>query len=174
MSDGTASAGDRKPRFSLPTFDPESRPPPELTSRRLIYLDTNAWIELAEKKRDFAERCAGAVEDGIVLFPLSYPTISELIEQPVAAQRRAVAELMDRLSGGVTFRPFETVRLLEADRAFRVLVGQAASTPEPARVLSWIVEYVGTASVTFDASWSEDKARECGCRGIVNGQIGAS
>lgn len=160
MPDENADSDERKTTFSLPAFDEVSCPSSALTERRLVYLDTNAWIELAEKKQDLAALCLREVENGDVLFPLSYPTISELIEQPVVEQRRKVAELMDRLSGGVSFRPFESIRLLETDRAFQVLLGQAASAPEASRVLTWIVEYVGTASVTFDRNWDAAKARE--------------
>jgi predicted nucleic acid-binding protein len=160
MPDASTETDKGGATFSLPAFDEASRPSSALTARRLVYLDTNAWIELAEKKKDLAAACLREVENGTALFPLSYPTISELIEQPVVEQRRKVAELMDRLSAGVSFRPFPTIRLLEMDRAFRVLLGQPASAPEPSVVLSWIIEYVGTASVTFDPSWNAGKARE--------------
>jgi hypothetical protein len=159
MQDDSAEPDDKTGTFAISAFDAGSRPSSALTERRLVYLDTNAWVELAEKEPELAERCAREVEKGTALFPLSYPTISELIEQPIVEHRRDVADLMDRLSGGVTFRPFETIRLLEADRAFQVLLGQAASAPAPSLVLSWIIEYLGTAKITFDASWDADKAQ---------------
>lgn len=146
--------------FSLPAFDEDSRPPLDLVSRRLVYLDSNAWIELADHKQDAAAaECVRAVEKGELLFPLSYPIISEVIEQPNIDQRRTTAALMDRLSMGVTFRPVRTIQLLEAERAFAILLGQTAVPPEPGLILSWAIEFVGTANVTFDATWDEAKAK---------------
>lgn len=144
--------------FSLQVFDSETRPPEALISRKLVYLDSVAWIELAERSTDLAASCAAAVANGHVLFPLSHPAISELIEQPDRSQREVVADLMDRLSLGVSFRPGAAVELLEADAAFAVLLGISAKAPNPSRVLSWIGEYVGTAHVEFPNQWSKEDA----------------
>jgi hypothetical protein len=144
--------------YTLPVFEPHTRPGAALTGRRIVYLDSSAWIGLIERQPELAELCARAAEQGTVLFPLSHPTISELIEQPLKGPRMLIAEWMDRLSCGVSLRPAESIRLMEADRAFLLLLGQPAVSPERSSVLSWIGEYLGTMQVNFHASWSRADA----------------
>lgn len=70
-----------------------------------IYLDTNAWSDLAERRSDAAIRVYDAVrvahQASSTVFPLSYASITELIKREVNDDSVRQAELMDVLSRGV-------------------------------------------------------------------------
>ena len=55
--------------------------------RKVIYLDTNAWSDLAEAKTDdarFARALAlKAVEARLAIFPVAFSTITELLRRDV-------------------------------------------------------------------------------------------
>jgi hypothetical protein len=138
-----------KPGFELTVFGADDRPTSLVAGRRIVYLDSAGWIDIAEKNARVAASCVCAVEAGTALFPVSYAAISELMEQPNASQAQAIADLMDRLSLGVTFRPNSTIQLIEADWALFALLGGPDTAPDRTAVVSWLPDYLGTLTYRF-------------------------
>jgi len=100
-----------------PIADPKRVYAERVVGKRTIYLDTNAWSDLSEGRsavaqttRDLALR---AHMRGLAIFPLSYPTITELLKRQENADSRHQIDLMDTLSSGVTLRGGAHVRDLE-------------------------------------------------------------
>lgn len=121
-----------------------------LEGRRCVYLDSNAWIHLTEREPAALEACLQAVAAGVALFPLSDASISEVIDQPRADQRLAVAKRMDELSLGVTYRAIEVVEASEAACAFDVFLGETAVPIVPRSTLfTWVGEYLGNMTLSY-------------------------
>jgi hypothetical protein len=108
------------------------RPPPPT---RLVYLDLNHWIGLAQAStnhrtgaayRDVLEACVAARSSGSVLFPLSLTHYIEVSNITDPAQRRALADVMERLSGFATLLPRDIIMKLELDAALTTRVGPAS------------------------------------------------
>jgi hypothetical protein len=81
-----------------------------LSTKKLIYLDTNYWITLHEaaQKTDseaiefrLLRALRNGVATGLILCPISANTFIELMKQTDARSRYAVASLIDELSQGV-------------------------------------------------------------------------
>ena len=161
-SDGTDVPFDG-PSISVRVFGPSDLPGPHLTGRHVIYLDSSVWIELAERAGDARERCIAAVAAGKVLFPLSYAAITELFDQPSPGPRLRVAELMDALSLGVTFRPLQTLHMMEADQTVQSLLTGTPRSFEREPALTWVGEYLGSAMLNFPVHpiWTEEAIAKC-------------
>lgn len=129
--------------------------------RKVIYLDTNAWSDLAEVKTDdarFARDLAlKAVEARLAIFPVSFSTITELLRRDVNPDSIAQAELMDTLSDGVAFRGNPHVRDLEILAAYDfMLTGQSAAPT--ARMFTITVCYNSDGTIVFPDGWTEEGA----------------
>ena len=124
-------------------------------NKRLIYLDSNIWIGLTEDKnfKNVVGQCRQAVHSGKVLFPVSNPAVTEVLDQPNPAQRLHVAALMDELSQGICYLPSETIYSLEADLALGILLGQVVTAVDRELTLSWVGEYLGPQSLEFDSEF---------------------
>lgn len=77
-----------------------------LNGREIIYLDSNAWIDLADEKTQTAkilkELLLILVKDHKIFCPLNFPTLSELYNQSYTSMLR-VGELMNSLSLNFSF-----------------------------------------------------------------------
>jgi hypothetical protein len=145
----------------LPVFTNEDRKLIDFAAnRRLIYLDFNVWINIAEKLKHVAAECRRAVSLGKVLFPVSNATVSEVIEQLNSAQRARLATLMDDLCRGICFKPSDDIYKAEATSAFAVILGQPVIKVSRERTLTWIVECFGQMAISFPSSWSEASAKQ--------------
>lgn len=126
-------------------------------NKRLIYLDSNIWISLAEDEgsQTVARQCQQAVQTGKVLFPTSNPAVSEVFEQPNRGQRLKVAELMDELGKGLCFFQTDVIHALEAGRAGDSLLNRAITPVGRDKTLSWVGEYLGPEILEFDSEWDQ-------------------
>jgi hypothetical protein len=123
--------------------------------RRVVYLDTNFWIQMTEVKRPAAAECLAAcrasVQSGAVIFPLSFASITELVEQPPAAPREAQARLMDELSTGISFRASNAIHKVEAQAAYEFFTAGTKQPPDKSLAFTCVNEYIGDAVLTFPA-----------------------
>ncbi len=105
-----------------------------IEGRRLIYLDTNHWINLRHvilASRLVQKEYVGSLallmdlaRKGHVLCPISYPLFLELMKQTDLRTRTATAELMEGLSGGVCLQPpFELQKLELRQQLMKGLLG---------------------------------------------------
>jgi len=123
-----------------------------LAGRKLIYLDTNHWINLRHvllshrlAMPEYA--CILALlndlaTSGQVVCPISFPLFLELMKQTDVETRTVTADLMDGLSGGVCFQPPEELEKLE----LRQQMMQGVLGSEAPDLNEWIwtkVGYVG-------------------------------
>lgn len=131
--------------------------------RRLIYLDNNVWIDLAEAKTADAIEALRlarvARQSGRAAFPVSYPAVTELLRQPVTATSRLQAELMDELSEGLTIRAERHVVDLEVLRAYEYLM-QGEWRDRHEQMFTTVVSYLADGSIEFPDGWSEHDAHE--------------
>ena len=129
-------------------------------NKRLVYLDSNIWIGLAEDEnsQNVVGQCRRAVHTGKILFPVSNPAVSEVFDQPNPTQRSQVATLMDELSQGICYLPTDTIYTLEADLAFGILLGQVVTAVDREQTLSWVGEYLGPQSLEFDSEFNQTDA----------------
>ncbi len=129
-------------------------------SKSLVYLDSCIWIELAERCQNLSQKCHSLVQSGHALFPISFSAVTEAIEQPTAAKRARVADLMDDLSGGLCFRPSKTIHDMEANLALPVVLGASEIIFPRAEILTWTAEFASKMTVQFPPSWkSADAAK---------------
>jgi len=128
--------------------------------KRLVYLDSNIWIDLAERDLAVAEQCRMAVRTGKVLFPVSTPAVTEVFDQPDTVQRSHVAALMDELCGGVSFRPTSFIHALEAELALTVLLGGDVTGISRDKILCWIAECFAKMNINIPPSWDQTKAEK--------------
>ena len=132
------------------TVDPRIIYAERVKGRHAIYLDTNAWSDLSERRTDAATRAhaaaARAHADGATVFPLSYATITELIKRDINADSLAQADLMDVLSRGVTLRGDPHVRDLEVLCAFEFMT-QGTSTTPTAEMFTVIACYISDREI---------------------------
>jgi hypothetical protein len=126
--------------------------------KRLVYLDHNIWIDLAERNLAIAEQCRMAVRTGTVLFPVSTPAVTEVLEQTDSTQRCHVAALMDDLSVGVSFRPTSFIHVLEAGLPLTALLGGAVTGVSRDKLLCWVAECFARMKLEFPPSWNGTKA----------------
>jgi hypothetical protein len=134
-----------------------------IKGRRLIYFDNNVWIDLAEAKTDDAAESLRlarvAREAGLVVFPVSYPAVIELLRQPVTPTSRLQAELMDELSEGLTIRAERHVVDLEVLRAYEYLI-QGEGRDRHDQMFTTVISYLADGSIEFPDGWSDDDAHE--------------
>lgn len=139
-------------------------------ARRVVYLDTNIWVCLTDARTQLSKECLPlcreAVQSGAVIFPLSYASISELLDQPPDAPREIQAALMDELSLGITFRDAHLIEKEEYQIAFQLAKIISLST-----ALFYLLTDV-TQPVIFAAhqklnGWLSDRAS-------ISGQNGSS
>lgn len=179
MSTPAGSCTDTLPAFSIRQFNPEKIYAEHVDGRRVIYLDNNIWIDLRDGKTDEARACRAAcqraVDEGRVIFPLSYGAVSEVMHNPSKDARERQADLMDALSLGVTFRAPHVVYALEGEAAYRYFY-RNDTTPAVSRsqVFTLIPDHIGDGRLEFPAGWKPDAVakflgfmqREAGWRSV--------
>jgi succinate dehydrogenase flavin-adding protein (antitoxin of CptAB toxin-antitoxin module) len=105
-----------------------------------------------------AQRCLNAVQTEKVLFPVSFSSVTEVIEQPTATKRAHVATLMDDLSKGLCFRSSKELHEMEANLALPIILGASEIAIERQEILTWIVEFAARITVQFPPSWKQADA----------------
>jgi hypothetical protein len=128
-----------------------------------IYLDTNVWSDLSEEATDDARVARQLLLDahwrGAVVCPLAFPTITELLKRAINADSMRQGDLMDVLSGGVTFRGPAHIREVETRAACDfMLSGQATSLV--AQVFTITGCYESDKRVAFPDGWTDTEADE--------------
>lgn len=117
-------------RFSV---DPKIIYAERIKGRRSIYLDTNAWSDLSERRTDTACRAYDAAAKAVLadttVFPLAYATIIELLKRDVNDDSSHQADVMDVLSRGVTLRGYPHVRDLEVLGAYQFMTEGTSVLP---------------------------------------------
>lgn len=88
-----------------------------LSTKKWIYLDTNAWKCMADYRQRkpnltpamaaFGRALEQAAQGGAFVFPIGLPTFFELDSMTRPATRRTVTELVDELSQGICIAPFQ-------------------------------------------------------------------
>ncbi|MCE7890789.1 MAG: hypothetical protein DYH12_14025 [Sorangiineae bacterium PRO1] len=164
MSTPAGAATDTLPAFSVRQFDPKKIYAEHVDGRRVIYLDSNIWIDLRDAKTDEAracrEACGLAVDEGRAIFPLSYGSISEVMHNPSKEARERQADLMDALSLGVTFRAPHVVHALEGEAAYRYFYRNDSTPVSRSEVFTLVPDHVGDGRLEFPAGWkATDVAR---------------
>jgi hypothetical protein len=146
-------------QHSRAVFNDEDRSAIRLAAcKPLVYLDSCIWIDIAERLEPLSQRCRSLVRAGEVLFPVSFPAVQEVLEQPTAQRRSRVAALMDELSKGICFRPSDTVHQLEAKLALPVISGATQIGFKREEILTWIVEFAAKMELQFSPRWNQADA----------------
>lgn len=133
-----------------------------LSSRRLLFLDTNIWIDLADQATTEAKECLQglreAVAAGRLLCPLNAALIWELYKEHHASAL-AVAAVMDDLSLSTTFASTDEVRTTEARHCLEGLLTSKVITPPRRDVLVPLISYLSSHSyyLEFNGSWSSQR-----------------
>lgn len=127
--------------------------------RRVIYLDTNVLVRLADARTELTKECLAlcreAVRSGAAIFPLSYASISELLHQPPDAPRETQADLMDELSLGVSFRSTHVIEEEETRAAFCFFANEDYQPVPRTALFTYIVDYIGDGVITFPEGLTE-------------------
>ncbi len=135
-----------------------------IEGRTLIYLDTNHWINLRHilldcrhARKEYAEILLlldQLAAKRRVLCPISFPLFLELMKQSDMETRKATAELMQHLSGGVCIQIPDWLEKVELrQRTMKVLLGSEA--PD---LNEWIwtkVGYVAGEILPHNEVWPE-------------------
>jgi hypothetical protein len=104
---------------------------------RLVYLDLNHWIPLAQAAtghaqgagyREALDACRTAKATGAALFPLSATHYIEMYNIKDPRQRRDIAAVMEELSGFATLVSRSVVMVAEVRAVLDAVVGREAST----------------------------------------------
>lgn len=131
--------------------------------RRTVYLDNNVWIALTDQKTAVAteclEVCRLAVASKIALFPLSYASVVELLDQPRIAPRENQSSLMDELSEGVSFRAAAPVERVEICSAFSFFIGDSFEPPPKAEFFTYIIDSVADNCLEVSDDFKEQDAQ---------------
>jgi hypothetical protein len=153
------------PRIVLPAhevapFDPRQVYEERIGDRRVVYLDNNAWIYLRDEKTPEASKCGllcrQSVDDGRAIFPVSYASVSELLEMKDQASRIGQADLMDALCLGVTFRVSGVVHDLEGEDVYRLLLDGSAPPGRRQTVFTGLPNYFADRLVSIPEGWHAD------------------
>ncbi len=121
-------------------------------------VDSCIWIDLAERFGDLSLQCQSLVQTGKCLFPVSFPTVNEVIEQPTESKRSRVAALMDELSKGLCFLNSDAIHKMEANLALPIILGASEIAFKREEILTWTVEFAGRMTVQFPPSWNHADA----------------
>src|SRR5947207_4812335 len=101
-----------------------------IRGRRVLYLDHNIWIDFADRKTSLADEVLDlarlAVNAGLLVCPVSYPALTELLKQGKNVSSTRQAHVMDALSCGVSMRAERHVIDLEVGLAHKFMCGDAA------------------------------------------------
>jgi hypothetical protein len=120
------------------------------------------WIDLVEPKTDTAVECLALSRAirarGAAIFPVSFASMSELLEQPPEAAALTQAKLMDELGDGVSLRAPNPIRVEEYDAAFAALLGAPFVAPTKSVACTAVGEYIGDAYLDFAAAWPPEQA----------------
>src|SRR5208282_4545817 len=144
---------------NTPIFSDQDRSGIRVAANKpLVYLDSCVWIDVAERFKDLSLQCRALVQTGKALFPVSFSTVTEVIEQPTAVKRSRVAALMDDLSKGLCFRTSKTIHEMEANLALPVILAASEIAFKREEILTWIVEFAGRMTVRFPPSWNRANA----------------
>jgi hypothetical protein len=130
----------------------------EAATKPLVYLDSCIWIDLVEKEVNLLPECISLAQKGGALFPLSFSTVNEVLEQPTAEKRARVASVMDDLSQGLCFRDSTTIQKMESNLALPVILGTSETAIRREKTLTWIIEFAGSIAVEFPPSSNDADA----------------
>ena len=167
MTAPPASAPDSVIDAVLPThlrkvFDPAEVFAERVCDRKVVYLDTNIWIDLREAASADARLCRSACEraaaDGRAVFPLSYASVGEVLENPSTQAALAQSSLMDALSLGVTFRRPDLVYAMEAEAAHRYLYDGDTDLSCRPRVFTSMPDCLRDGGLAFPEGWRPEDA----------------
>ena len=115
-----------------------------VAGRSIGYLDTDVWICLTFQKGPAARRCRALAERAVrerrVIFPLSYASCSELVQQVPGESRAARIRLMQQLSEGIAFRDLSTILKIEAEAALPIALGEEPTPPDLSRMFAGVFE----------------------------------
>ena len=151
--------------IQIAVFDPATVFRERVKGRTTIYLDTNLWITLSDRKtpdaRKAHEACLRGVADGRLLFPLSYAIVSELLEHPQNEERSAQATLMDALSLGVTFRAVELIYKLEAEVTYVRAFQERDAEVDGTLLFTSIPDHIGDSILSIPAGSKPSQVAAC-------------
>lgn len=121
--------------------------------RSVIYLDTSVWVRLTDARTPTARECLSACRDAVdtsrAIFPLSFASISEVLQQPLDAPRGVQARLMDELSLGVTIRSADAVQNQEARAAFGFFANEDHLPVSGCTLFSYVIDYLADGALAF-------------------------
>jgi hypothetical protein len=124
-----------------------------VAGRRVVYLDTAVWIALS-RADDQARLCRGICERAVhskrAIFPLSYASVSELVQQRPSPSRDVRMHVMQTLSEGIAFRDLGTIRDLEIAATLPVMMGGAAAEPDVTKLFAGVGECIHDLAMEGD------------------------
>lgn len=148
-------------RFTV--ADPEEVYRTLVGARRVLYLDHNVWIDLADRKSSLAqevfELARMAVDVGVLICPVSYPSITELLKQGKNASSMRQAHTMDALCVGVSIRAERHVIDEEVIYAHTALT-KGSATPTRDKMFTAVGCYLADGELQFPDGWEIDDAAE--------------
>lgn len=132
-----------------------------ISGKKIAYMDQNLWIDCCDETStgalELKKKIRELVKNDLLVVPLAWPAISELIDQPNLEIRRKRAEFMDEISGGVIIR---NSNIQEETELLRILTRiHRPDKPESAnrnQAYGFIFDYI---SDTFNAIYIDKIAR---------------
>lgn len=112
----------------------------------LVYLDLNHWIALARAAgghegegpgREFLDWALGAVEKGLLLFPISGTTYSEISRISAHRQRRDLRHVIERLSGFAVVASRVVIATHEIEATLDLFAGPSSRPINEMDYLDW-------------------------------------
>jgi hypothetical protein len=138
------------PAHRVRVFDPRRVFEERIGNRKIVYLDTNVWIDLREAKNADAlqclESCLRSVEEGRAIFPVSFASISELHDNPSADARTKQADLMDSLCLGVALRNSSLVYAMEGEAVYRHIFSMEERSSIRHEAFTGVLDYLAGGS----------------------------
>lgn len=127
--------------------------------RRILFLDLNHWIGLADGQeasyRKLSEALHEAVDSGQVICPVSPSLLMEVEKRSSDDKRRRYCQLMDHLSGGLSLR-VSTVTFAEEFRA--IALGESINREV---AYSLFVDAMSSGSrLEFPKEWEKESAKQ--------------
>jgi hypothetical protein len=134
-----------------------------VATRRVLYLDHNVWIDLADGTtagaRETLELATLAVNAGLLVCPVSYPAMTELLKQGKTRSSIRQAHVMDALCSGVSMRAERHIIDLEVGFA-HAFMSDGEKTATRTDMFTAVGCYLADGTLEFPDGWDVAGATE--------------
>lgn len=149
--------------LSFTIVSPEETYRTFVAGRHSLYLDHNVWIDLADGKTalavDLFELAKLAVNSGLLICPVSYAAMTELLKQGRNASSMRQAHVMDALCRGVSMRAERYIIDAEVRFAYSFM-SDGVSAPTREEMFTVVSCHVGDGTLEFPDGWTVGAAAE--------------